>query len=171
MQSSLRIVAAIAVVATMPLGVVAGRVVYDQVSRYGDLAVRGDRVVEATVLSTDGASATNSGRFGLAAAIAGARPTAEAMWTVDGRQHRGRIGVPDNARIGDRLPVDVESDGVTVVDRFDRHDAAPAALFAALGVVAAGVAVPASCLATLRRMLDRQRAARWESEWATLRYR
>jgi hypothetical protein len=94
--------------------------------------------------------------------------TAQAHWTVDGRQHSASVPVPDLARKGQQVPVAVTADGNPAPAPVDRSHALPDAVAAALMVLAGAVVVVVLMWQGVGMVFERRRRERWAREWAAL---
>ncbi|MBC2644479.1 MULTISPECIES: hypothetical protein [unclassified Rhodococcus (in: high G+C Gram-positive bacteria)] len=87
-----------------------------------------------------------------------------ARWTVDGREHTGRVPADPQARTGDTVTVQVGPDGDLLETRGGTENAV-LAIAAACGWWAVGAAGGALVLVGVHRMLVRSRLRVWDQAW------
>jgi hypothetical protein len=157
-QTLMRVVFGLLVLATVPLAALAGRATYHDVVAHNARAEARVQIVPAT-LDADVPEPTSMPAAGFA--------VVPAHWTAAGRRHTGQFGVVSSMRKGDTVPLRVGPTGEPAP--------APAVAEPATNAVVAAVmtfTMSNICLIALWRtysyLADRRRRAQWAREWNAL---
>lgn len=164
LQATLRILAAIVIVAAVPVCCAIGTALYTRELAQVQARNATETAVTAT-LSADPVATVTSGATAGSVVTTDKAWHAPVVWTFRGQQGAATVPVPSSARHGSRIQLWLGSDSRPSTGPLPTSVAAFRSIGSAVTLLAGVVSAVVFSLWSTGRLLDWRRGAWWEAEW------
>jgi hypothetical protein len=164
-EAALLITVVTAMALALPLAAIVGQSTYaGQASNAAREALSRHRATAIVLQDTPGPIALSEGVGAITTTT-----TASARWpSPDGVMRTGDISMPSGSRAGERVSIWISATGEQVAAPVPSSGAVTAGVLAGALTLLGAAALFLSVYGGGRKILDRQRLARWERDWAAL---